>query len=77
MKFGYFANVSNPRLEKPFSQILEEIRDLSENIEDAGIKLCKLLESDSRRLRMRESLAALNSENGAETLADLCALNIA
>ncbi len=36
MKFGYFANVSNPRLEKPYSQILDEIRDLSENIENAG-----------------------------------------
>ena len=36
MKFGYFANVSNPRLDKPYSQILNEIRDLAENIENAG-----------------------------------------
>ena len=36
MNFGYFANVSNPRLVKPYAQILNEIRDLAVTIEDAG-----------------------------------------
>jgi hypothetical protein len=32
MNFGYFANVSNPRLVKPYAQILNEIRDLAVTI---------------------------------------------
>ena len=58
-------------------EIVTDHKAVTKNIEDAGIKLCKLLESDNRRARMQESLIALNGENGAETLADLCALSIA
>ena len=36
MNFGYFANVSNPGLVKPYGQILGEVRDLAMTIEDAG-----------------------------------------
>ena len=36
MDFGYFANVSNPGLVKPYGQILEEVRDLAVTIENAG-----------------------------------------
>jgi len=36
MDFGYFANVSNPGLVKPYGQILGEVRDLAVTIEDAG-----------------------------------------
>ena len=36
MKFGYFANISNPGLVNPYGKILNEIRDLAVTIEDAG-----------------------------------------
>ena len=36
MDFGYFANISNPGLVRSYGQILNEVRDLSVTIEDAG-----------------------------------------
>ena len=36
MDFGYFANLSNPGLLKPYGQVLNEVRELAMIIEDAG-----------------------------------------
>jgi len=58
------------------AEIVADHKTVIKNIQDAGMKLCKLLQSDTQRTNMRESLRALNTKNGAETLANLCVLNI-